>query len=300
MLHTALRAAARRHAGRRRPGRRRRRARGADRMGDVHRPGAVGRVDRAHRRARSGPWSTSASAAPTSVPVMAYEALRAYADAGIDVPVRLQHRPHRPVREDPRPRPGDARCSSSARKTFTTLETLTNATEARNWLLAGLGGDEAAVAKHFVAVSTNAAAGRRLRHRHRPTCSASGTGSAGATRFDSAVGLSLMIAIGPEQFGEMLAGFHAVDEHFRTAPFERTCRRCWACSTSGTTLPRRRRRTRSCRTRSTCTASPPTCSSSPWRATASRCASTARRSTTRPARSSGASPAPTASTPSTS
>ncbi|MCW2953925.1 MAG: glucose-6-phosphate isomerase [Conexibacter sp.] len=105
-------------------------------------------------------------------------------------------------------------------KTFTTLETLTNATTARDWLLAALGGDAAAVAKHFVAVSTNAEA-----------VAAFGVDTAnmfefwdwvgGRYSFPSAIGLSLMVAIGPEHFRSMLAGFHAVDVHFRTTPFDR-------------------------------------------------------------------------------
>jgi glucose-6-phosphate isomerase len=102
-------------------------------------------------------------------------------------------------------------------KTFTTLETLTNARTARDWCLAALH-DEAAVARHFVAVSTNA-----------EQVAAFGIDTAnmfgfwdwvgGRYSYDSAIGLSLMIAIGPERFGEMLAGFHAMDEHFRTTPF---------------------------------------------------------------------------------
>jgi len=105
-------------------------------------------------------------------------------------------------------------------KTFTTLETLTNARSAREWLLAGLGGDPAAVARHFVAVSTN-----------EPKVVEFGIDPAnmfefwdwvgGRYSYDSAIGLSLMIAIGPDRFREMLDGFHAMDEHFRTAPFER-------------------------------------------------------------------------------
>jgi glucose-6-phosphate isomerase len=104
-------------------------------------------------------------------------------------------------------------------KTFTTLETLTNARTAREWCLRALG-DEAAVAKHFVAVSTNTAEVAKF-----------GIDPAhmfefwdwvgGRYSYDSAIGLSLMIAIGPERFREMLAGFHAMDEHFRAAPFER-------------------------------------------------------------------------------
>ena len=104
-------------------------------------------------------------------------------------------------------------------KTFTTLETLTNARSAREWSLAGLGGDESAVAKHFVAVSTNATEVAKF-----------GIDTAnmfefwdwvgGRYSYDSAIGLSLMVAIGHEQFAEMLAGFRCIDEHFRTAPFE--------------------------------------------------------------------------------
>ncbi|MFD5159328.1 glucose-6-phosphate isomerase [Streptomyces hawaiiensis] len=104
-----------------------------------------------------------------------------------------------------------------ASKTFTTIETITNATSARSWLLQGLGGDEKAVAKHFVALSTNAE-------------KVAGFGIdvdnmfefwdwvGGRYSYDSAIGLSLMIAIGPDRFREMLDGFRIVDEHFRNAP----------------------------------------------------------------------------------
>ena len=105
-------------------------------------------------------------------------------------------------------------------KTFTTLETMTNAQSAREWLLAGLGGEAKAVAKHFVAVSTNA-----------EKVSAFGIDTAnmfgfwdwvgGRYSMDSAIGLSTMLAVGPDNFRALLAGFHAMDEHFRTAPFEK-------------------------------------------------------------------------------
>ncbi len=105
-------------------------------------------------------------------------------------------------------------------KTFTTLETMTNAESARQWLLDGLGGDKKAVAKHFVAVSTNA-----------EKVSAFGIDTAnmfgfwdwvgGRYSMDSAIGLSTMLAIGPENFHAMLSGFHEMDEHFRTTPFEK-------------------------------------------------------------------------------
>jgi glucose-6-phosphate isomerase len=105
-------------------------------------------------------------------------------------------------------------------KTFTTLETMTNARTAREWSLAALGGDETAIAKHFVAVSTNASEVAKF-----------GIDTANMFEFwdwvggrysmDSAIGLSTMIAIGPDNFRAMLDGFHQMDEHFRTAPFER-------------------------------------------------------------------------------
>jgi glucose-6-phosphate isomerase len=105
-------------------------------------------------------------------------------------------------------------------KTFTTLETMTNAHSARDWSLQGIGGDSQAVAKHFVAVSTNGV-----------KVSEFGIDTANMFEFwdwvggrysmDSAIGLSTMLAIGPDNFRDMLAGFHQMDEHFRTAPFER-------------------------------------------------------------------------------
>ncbi|HEY3810367.1 MAG TPA: glucose-6-phosphate isomerase [Acidimicrobiales bacterium] len=103
-------------------------------------------------------------------------------------------------------------------KTFTTLETITNATTARDWLLGGLK-DPAAVARHFVAVSTNAA---KVAEFGIDTDNMFGFWDwvGGRYSYDSAIGLSLMIAIGPNAFTEMLAGFHAIDEHFRSAPFE--------------------------------------------------------------------------------
>ena len=105
-------------------------------------------------------------------------------------------------------------------KTFTTLETMTNAAAARDWILRAFGGDAQAVARHFVAVSTNAAEVRKF-----------GIDTANMFEFwdwvggrysmDSAIGLATMLAIGPDHFREMLAGFHEMDEHFRTAPFDR-------------------------------------------------------------------------------
>jgi glucose-6-phosphate isomerase len=104
-------------------------------------------------------------------------------------------------------------------KTFTTLETMTNARSAREWALAGLD-DEAAVAKHFVAVSTNA---QKVSEFGIDTDNMFGFWEwvGGRYSMDSAIGLSTMLAVGPEGFHDMLAGFHAIDEHFRSAPFER-------------------------------------------------------------------------------
>src|ERR1700757_978519 len=104
-------------------------------------------------------------------------------------------------------------------KTFTTLETMTNAQTARAWSLAGLGGDTKAVAKHFVAVSTNA---EKVAEFGIDTANMFGFWDwvGGRYSMDSAIGLSTMIAIGHENFRAMLAGFHEMDEHFRTAPFE--------------------------------------------------------------------------------
>jgi len=105
-------------------------------------------------------------------------------------------------------------------KTFTTLETMTNAHSAREWALKGLGGDEKAVAKHFVAVSTNATEVAKFGI---DTENMFGFWDwvGGRYSMDSAIGLSTMLAIGPENFRAMLRGFHEMDEHFRTAPFER-------------------------------------------------------------------------------
>jgi glucose-6-phosphate isomerase len=105
-------------------------------------------------------------------------------------------------------------------KTFTTLETMTNARSAREWSLAAFGGDDGAVAKHFVAVSTNSQAVTEFGI---DTANMFGFWDwvGGRYSMDSAIGLSTMLAVGPERFHELLAGFHAIDEHFRTTPFER-------------------------------------------------------------------------------
>lgn len=152
-------------------------------------------------------------------PAMAYEALRAYTHR--DMQFRFVSNVdgadlHEAVRDlDPA-----ETLFIIASKTFTTIETITNATSAREWLLAGLGADGGeAVAKHFVALSTNA---EKVAEFGIDTDNMFEFWDwvGGRYSFDSAIGLSLMVAIGPERFREMLAGFHLVDEHFRTAPPE--------------------------------------------------------------------------------
>lgn len=151
-------------------------------------------------------------------PAMAYEALRSYTRR--DLTFRFVSNVdgadlHEAIRDlDPA-----ETLFIIASKTFTTIETITNATSARDWLLTGLRADQDAVARHFVALSTNA-----------EKVDAFGIDTAnmfefwdwvgGRYSYDSAIGLSLMIAIGPDRFREMLDGFHLVDEHFRTAPPE--------------------------------------------------------------------------------
>jgi len=181
-------------------------------------------------RLRSGEWTGATGERIRTVvnigiggsdlgPVMAYEALKAYADGGpqcrfisnID-PTDLYAKTHD---LDPA-----TTLFVVVSKTFGTQETLTNATEARNWLLAGLGGDASAVARHFVAVSTNA---QRVFDFGTTTENMFGFWDwvGGRYSMESAIGLSTMIAVGPERFRELLDGSHQMDEHFRTAPLDR-------------------------------------------------------------------------------
>jgi len=151
-------------------------------------------------------------------PVMAYEALKHYSDRALTCRFvsNIDGTDFAEAVHDLEPSETLFVVSS---KTFTTLETMTNARTARDWSLAGLGGDERSVAKHFVAVSTNA-----------QEVSKFGIDTANMFEFwdwvggrysmDSAIGLSTMVAIGPDQFRAMLNGFHQMDDHFRTAPFE--------------------------------------------------------------------------------
>ncbi|MFI7106344.1 glucose-6-phosphate isomerase [Nonomuraea sp. NPDC050227] len=148
-------------------------------------------------------------------PAMAYEALRDYVDAGVEARFVSNI--------DPADILGNLRDLDPATtlfvvasKTFTTLETLTNARVARSWLVGALGED--AVAKHFVAVSTNA---EKVAEFGIDTDNMFGFWDwvGGRYSYDGAIGLSLMIAVGPDRFREMLSGFHSMDQHFRTAPF---------------------------------------------------------------------------------
>ena len=151
-------------------------------------------------------------------PVMAYEALRAYSrrDMTFRFVSNVDSTDFTEATIDLDPQETLFIVSS---KTFTTLETMRNATTARAWVLARLG-DEAAVAKHFVAVSTNAEQVSRFGI---DTANMFGFWDwvGGRYSMDSAIGLSTMLAIGPEHFRDLLAGFHAMDDHFRTAPLER-------------------------------------------------------------------------------
>src|SRR5207248_811484 len=151
-------------------------------------------------------------------PVMAYEALRHYTDLNLTFRFVSNIDGTDFVEATRDLDPAETLFIVSS-KTFTTLETMTNAQTARDWLLKGLGGDKAAVARHFVAVSTNA-----------EKVSAFGIDTdnmfgfwdwvGGRYSMDSAIGLSTMLAIGPDNFRSMLDGFHQMDEHFHTAPFE--------------------------------------------------------------------------------
>jgi glucose-6-phosphate isomerase len=184
--------------------------------------------DFAHR-IRSGEWKGQTGKPIRNVvnigiggsdlgPVMAYEALRYYSQR--DLTFRfVSNVDGTDIAEATRDLDPEETLFVVSSKTFTTLETLTNAKSAREWLLAKLE-DEAAVAKHFVAVSTNADEVSKFGI---DTENMFGFWDwvGGRYSMDSAIGLSTMLAIGPENFRRLLAGFHAMDEHFRTAPFER-------------------------------------------------------------------------------
>ncbi|MEU6918952.1 glucose-6-phosphate isomerase [Streptomyces olindensis] len=179
-------------------------------------------------RVRSGEWTGHTGKRIRNVvnvgiggsdlgPAMAYEVLRAFTDRSLTLRF-VSNVDGADLHEAVRDLDPAETLFIIASKTFTTIETVTNATSARSWLLAALG-DEAAVARHFVALSTNAEKVAEF-----------GIDTAnmfefwdwvgGRYSYDSAIGLSLMIAIGPDRFREMLDGFRIVDEHFRTAPAE--------------------------------------------------------------------------------
>jgi len=152
-------------------------------------------------------------------PVMACEALRHYADRALTFRFVSNVDATDLVEATRDLDPAETLFVVSS-KTFTTLETMTNARSARAWLLAGLGGDARAVARHFVAVSTN---GAKVAEFGIDPANMFGFWDwvGGRYSMDSAIGLSTMLAIGPEGFREMLRGFREMDEHFRTAPFDR-------------------------------------------------------------------------------
>jgi glucose-6-phosphate isomerase len=151
-------------------------------------------------------------------PVMAYEALKYYSQRDLNFRF-VSNVDGTDFAEATRDLSPDETLFIISSKTFTTLETMTNAHTARDWALQTLG-DEKAIARHFVAVSTNAAEVKKFGI---DTANMFGFWDwvGGRYSMESAIGLSTMLAIGPEQFRAMLAGFHAMDEHFRTAPFDR-------------------------------------------------------------------------------
>jgi glucose-6-phosphate isomerase len=179
-------------------------------------------------RVRSGEWRGHTGKAIRNIvnigiggsdlgPVMAYEALRFYSDRERAFRF-VSNVDSTDIVEATRDLDPAETLFIVSSKTFTTLETMTNARSAREWALAGLSRDEAAIAKHFVAVSTNA---EKVREFGIDTDNMFGFWEwvGGRYSMDSAIGLSTMLAIGPERFHEMLAGFHEMDEHFRSTPF---------------------------------------------------------------------------------
>ena len=192
--------------------------------------GVLDRMAQFSDRVRSGEWKGHTGKRIRNVinigiggsdlgPVMAYEALKYYSDRAM--PFRfVSNIDGTDIAEAVRDLDPAETLFIVSSKTFTTLETMTNAQTARAWSLAGLGGDEQSVARHFVAVSTNAAEVAKFGI---DTANMFGFWDwvGGRYSMDSAIGLSTMLAIGPDNFGAMLNGFHQMDEHFRSAPFER-------------------------------------------------------------------------------
>lgn len=218
VLHTALRA----------PADRALIVDGQDVTADVH--DVLDRMSAFAESVRSGDWLGHTGKPITKVvnigiggsdlgPAMATQALRTYADAGVSAEFVSNVDPADMTRvladADP-----EQTLFIVASKTFTTQETLSNAHAAKRWLLEAFDGDDTAIAKHFVAVSTNA---EKVAEFGIDTDNMFGFWDwvGGRYSVDSAIGLSLMVVIGPERFREFLAGFHAMDEHFRTTDFER-------------------------------------------------------------------------------
>jgi glucose-6-phosphate isomerase len=199
---------------------------GADVVAQVHE--VLGRMADFANRVRSGEWKGHTGKPIRNVvnvgiggsdlgPVMAYEALRHYTTR--DITFRfVSNVDSTDFAEAVRDLDPAETLFIISSKTFGTLETLTNATSARDWVVRALGSEDA-VAKHFVAVSTNA---ERVSKFGIDTANMFGFWDwvGGRYSMDSAIGLSNMIALGPDGFGELLAGFHDMDEHFRTAPLE--------------------------------------------------------------------------------
>ncbi|MEV4516342.1 glucose-6-phosphate isomerase [Dactylosporangium sp. NPDC049525] len=197
---------------------------GVDVVAQVHE--VLDRMASFAQRIRSGQWNGHTGKPIRNIinvgiggsdlgPVMAYEALRHYTRR--DLTFRfVSNVDSTDFVEATRDLSADETLFIISSKTFGTLETLTNAHSARDWVISQLG-DESAIAKHFVAVSTNA---DRVAKFGIDTANMFGFWDwvGGRYSMDSAIGLSTMLAIGPEQFAEMLAGFHEMDEHFRTAP----------------------------------------------------------------------------------
>ena len=200
---------------------------GVDIVAEVH--GVLDRMSAFADRVRAGDWKGHTGKRIRNVvnigiggsdlgPVMAYEALRHYTQREL-VFRFVSNVDSTDFAEATRDLDPEETLFIVSSKTFTTLETMTNARTARDWTLAALG-DEAAIAKHFVAVSTNA---RAVSEFGIDTDNMFGFWDwvGGRYSMDSAIGLSTMIAVGPDGFREMLAGFHEMDVHFRTTPFER-------------------------------------------------------------------------------
>lgn len=218
VLHTALRA----------PADRALIVDGQDVTADVH--DVLERMSAFAESVRSGDWLGHTGKPITKVvnigiggsdlgPAMAAQALRTYADAGVSAEFVSNVDPADMTRvlADAGP---EQTLFIVASKTFTTQETLSNAHAAKRWLLETFDGDDTAIAKHFVAVSTNV---EKVAEFGIDTDNMFGFWDwvGGRYSVDSAIGLSLMVVIGPERFREFLAGFHAMDEHFRTTDFER-------------------------------------------------------------------------------